>query len=178
MMILEWLLLAAAAAQLPAPACPIDRAAYRLNGAPGFTAGFARQDRRKAHASDLALWLKTPRRTYWFSFGSPNGYGGTYIAPDTDPRRSSAAAEPTQLPDPPAGEEPLVIHFDAFGRDLKAFASPPQSSDRPPALLFSRGLGPALWYNWVALAGGDEKAQQESMPTGLFEAAGCSGPPR
>ena len=177
-MIVEWFIAAAAAAQLPAPACPIERAVYRLQGAPAFTAGFARQDRRKAHGSDLSFWLRTPKRTYWFSFGSPNGYGGTYIAPDTDPRRSAAAPEPTELPEPPKGEEPLLIQFDAFARDLKAFDSPPQAANWAPALIFSRGLGPALWYSSVALAGGDEKAEQESMPIGLFQPAGCSGPPR
>ena len=77
-MLLAFLL--AAAVPSP-PACPMERAVYRLHGAPTFTAGFARHDRRNAYASDLAFWVKTPQRTYWFAFGSPNGYGGTFIAP-------------------------------------------------------------------------------------------------
>ena len=56
-------LLLAAAVPAP-PACPIDRAVYRLHGAPAFTAGFARHDRRNAYASDLAFWVRTPSRTY------------------------------------------------------------------------------------------------------------------
>jgi hypothetical protein len=169
-----------AAAVPAAPACPIERAVYRLDGDPTFTAGFARQDRRDSAVSDLVLWLKTAKRTYWFAFVSPNGYGGTYLRPEIDPRLSARlsddeerdAAERMQLPDA------LSLPFDAFAADLKAFSAPPQSGDKPPSLLFARALGPALWYGPVSLAGGDEKAQPESMPVGLFKAAGCGGPPR
>ncbi len=169
------------AAAVPAPpACPIERAVYRLDRAPQFTAGFARQDRRDSAVSDLVLWLNTPKRTYWFSFGSPNGYGGTYLAPEIDPRVSARlsdeeerdAAERMVLPDP------LSIEFDAFRSDLSAFRAPPQSRDKPPALLFARGLGPSLWYGPSTLAGNDPGAQPESMPGGFFKAAGCGGPPR
>jgi len=173
------LLAALASAPLAAPACPIDRAVYRLHGAPEFTAGFARQDRRKSYASDLVLWLRTPSRTYWFSFGSPNGYGGTYLEPDVDPRlaaRMDDEEERDSAQRVSAGE-PMSIQFDAFRPDLAAFESPPQAADRPPALLFARGLGPALWYDTARLAGNDRSAVQESMPIGLFEAAGCEGPP-
>jgi hypothetical protein len=157
-----------------APSCPINRTMYRLHGAPGFTAGFARQDRRKPSASDLAFWLKTPKRTYWFAFSSPNGYGGTYISPDVDPRRSAAGAEPLDPPPVAEGEEGVSIEFDAFTADRTAFEMPPQAKDRAPAFLFARGLGPALWYNAVGLSAGDSKAKVESMPIGLFEAAGCA----
>jgi hypothetical protein len=157
-----------------AAACPIDRAVYRLHGAPAFTAGFARQDPRKTYASDLVLWLKTPKRTYWFSFSTPNGYGGTYIWPEVDPRRSRASAEPLDPPPVPDQEEPAQIAFDAFGEDRSAFQMPPQSKDRAPAFLFARGLGPALAYEPVRLAAGDPKAEMENMPVGLFERAGCA----
>jgi len=172
-------LLLAAAAPAP-PACPIEKAVYRHRSDPGFTAGFARQDRRDSSASDLVLWLKTPKRTYWFAFGSPNGYGGTYLTPELDPRISVRlsddeerdAAERMQTPDP------LSIHFDAFRADLRAFSGPPQSSHKPPSFLFARSLGPALWYGPSTLAGNDPKAESEGMPIGLFVAAGCGGPPR
>jgi hypothetical protein len=172
-------LLLAAAMPSP-PACPIERAVYRLKGDPGFTAGFARQDRRNSGASDLVLWLKTPKRTYWFAFGSPNGYGGSYLTPELDPRLSVRLSDDEEWEagkrmEPP---DPLGIEFDAFRADLGAFRSPPQSSDRPPALLFARGLGPALWYGPSTLAGNDSTAEQEGMPIGLFVAAGCGGPPR
>ncbi|MEO7178871.1 MAG: hypothetical protein ABIW83_08505 [Allosphingosinicella sp.] len=172
-------LLLAAAVPTP-PACPIDRAVYRLHGDPKFTAGFARQDRRDSAVSDLVLWLKTPKRTYWFGFVSPNGYGGSYIVPDLDPRVSVRLsddeerdrAEKMEIPDP------LAFPFDAFTADLGAFKAPPQSRDKPPSLLFARGLGSALWYGPVNLSGGDASAVQEGMSVGLFEAAGCGGPPR
>jgi hypothetical protein len=159
---------------------PIERAVYRLHGDPKFTAGFARQDRRDSAVSDLVLWLKTPKRTYWFGFVAPNGYGGTYLTPELDPRLSvrlsddeeRAAAEKMEPPDP------LAIAFDAFAADLGAFKGPPQSRDKPPSLLFARGLGSALWYGPANLAGGDETATSEGMGIGLFEAAGCGGPPR
>lgn len=169
-------LLLAAAVPAP-PACPIERAVYRLHGAPQFTAGFARQDRRDTSASDLVMWLNTPRRTYWFAFGSPNGYGGTYLTPEIDPRVSVRLSdeEEREAAARMRMEEPLSLPFDAFAADLSAFRSPPQSGDKAPALLFARALGPALWYSPNALAGGE--AAEESMPVGLFEAAGCGGPP-
>ena len=168
------------AAALPSPpACPIERAVYRLHGAPQFTAGFARQDRRDTAVSDLVLWLNTPKRTYWFSFGSPNGYGGTYLAPEIDPRLSVRLSDDEERDAAKKMQtiEPLSLQFDAFAADLGAFGSPPQSSDKAPSLLFARGLGPALWYSPANLAGGDRGAQEESMPVGLFKAAGCAGPP-
>ena len=169
------------AASVPAaPACPIDRAVYRLKGDPRFTAGFARQDRRDSGVSDLVLWLNTPKRTYWFGFEAPNGYGGTYLSPELDPRVSIRLSDDAERDaagkmQPP---EPLNIEFDAFRSDLAVFKAPPRSSDRPPALLFARGLGPALWYGTSTLAGNDGAAEQEGMPIGMFVAAGCGGPPR
>ncbi|MET1109945.1 MAG: hypothetical protein ABWX67_00315 [Allosphingosinicella sp.] len=172
-------LLLAAAVPAP-PACPIEKAVYRLKADARFTAGFARQERRDSSASDLVLWLNTPKRTYWFAFGSPNGYGGTYLVPELDPRISvrlsddeeRAAAERMQPADP------LGLEFDAFAADLSAFQAPPQSSDRPPSLLFARGFGPALWYGPVNLSGNDPTAEEEGMPISLFVAAGCGGPPK
>jgi hypothetical protein len=169
-----------AAAVPPPPACAIEKAIYRLDRDPRFTAGFARQDRRDSAVSDLALWLKTPKRTYWFGFVSPNGYGGTYLIPELDPRLSVRlsddeerdAAERMKLPDA------LSLPFDAFASDLGAFKAPPQSRDRPPSLLFTRALGPELWYGPANLAGGDQKAEPESMPVGMFRASGCGGPPK
>ena len=161
------------------PVCTIDRAVYRLHGNPEFSAGFARQDRRKSLHSNLAFWLRTPDHVYWFSMESPNGYGGLYIRPDIDPRQSArlddegerAAYARIEALDPPR------IPLDAFRADLSAFDNAPQAEDPPPALLFARAVGPELWYDWTRLGGGDPGAVQESMPIGLFERAGCDGPP-
>ncbi|HYI41183.1 MAG TPA: hypothetical protein VE053_12785 [Allosphingosinicella sp.] len=169
-----------AAAVPAAPACPIEKAVYRLKGDPKFTAGFARQDRRDSGASDLVLWLNTPKRTYWFSFGSPNGYGGTYLAPELDPRISVRLSDDEERDAAKRMEPPeaLTTKFDAFRADLGAFVGPPQSTDKPPSFLFARDLGPALWYGPTTLAGNDSTAESEAMPIGLFVAAGCGGPPK
>jgi hypothetical protein len=168
-------MLAAAAAQLAQPACPIERQVYALQSDARFTAGFARLDPRLPFASKLAFWLKTPKRTYWFSFHSPNGYGGTIIMPDLDPEaalRSFTGDGPgAELPDG-EGEDPVTIAFDAFRPDLSAYGTPPQANDPAPARLFARELGAALWYNAGALAR-DPAAEAESMPSGMFEPTTC-----
>jgi hypothetical protein len=169
-----------AAAALAVPQCPIDRAVYRLNTAPEFTAGFIRQDRRKIRASDLVFWLKSPQRTYFFAFFAPNGHSGTYIGPDIDPRISATLDDDAEFEATKraAGEEPMMIEFDAFDPALKPYDTPPQADSPPPVRLFARQLVQALWYNVAAAAGNDEKAAQESIPAGMFEPAGCGGPPR
>ena len=167
-------ILLAAAAQLAQPACPIHRQVYRLQGDGRFTAGFARLDPRLPHASDLAFWLKTPARTYWFSFHAPNGYGGTMIMPDLDPEAAALtlaqdAPEPEKGAD---GEQPVLIAFDAFRSDLTVYEAPPQADDPAPARVFARELGSALWYNPAALAR-DPSATAEAMPIGMFAPAEC-----
>jgi hypothetical protein len=172
-------LLLAAAVPTPPP-CPIERAVYRLHGAPTFAAGFARQDRRNAATSDLAFWVETPLRTYWFSFGSPNGYGGTFISPGLDPRRTAGMDDDEEHEASKrlqAVEEPVSLGFHAFDSSLDALPYPPQTESSPPALIFVPDLGRTLWYKPVELAGGDPRARDEAMPTGLFEPAGCEGPP-
>ncbi len=168
-------LLAAVAAQLAQPACPIDRQVYRLQPDRRFSAGFAPIDKRLAFASDLHFWLKTPKRTYWFSFRAPNGYGGTIVMPDVSPAEAAKALRDDAAPPPaPADEgEPVAIEFDAFRPDLTVYPNPPQSSDPAPARLFTRGLGPSLWYEPEMLAGGG-KAERESMPIGMFAPAECA----
>lgn len=181
-MLLSLLLAAVApvAAAPSPPSCGIDRAVYRLHGAPAFTAGFARHDRRNSSASDLAFWVRSPARTYWFSFESPHGYGGTLISPALDPRRSVRMSDDelyAALDRLKSVEEPVSLGFHAFDPGLAAFESPPQTESAPPALVFVPDLGRTLRYNPVALAGGDEAARDEAMPTGFFEPAGRDGPP-
>ena len=173
-------LLLAAAVPVPPP-CPIEHAVYRLHGAPTFTAGFARQDRRNTLVSDLAFWVRTPARTYWFSFGTPNGYGGTFINPGLDPRRAAQMSDDEEheaLERIRGVEEPVSLGFHAFDSGLEALPYPPGTGSPPPSLIFVPELGRTLWYSPVELAGGDETARDEAMPTGFFEPAGCGGPPR
>jgi hypothetical protein len=120
--------------------------------------------------------VKTPRRTYFFSFQAPNGYGGTYIQPDIDPAVSARMSDEEQgaAAERLSAREPVLVEFDAFDSKLKALEGPPQAGGKAPALLFARGLGPALWYNAAGLSGGDEKAEAEALPIGFFRAAGCA----
>lgn len=168
-------LLLAAAVPTP-PACPIERAVYRLRGAPTFTAGFARHDRRNAYASDLAFWVRTPLRTYWFAFRSPNGYGGTFVSPALDPGRSARMSDDqlhAALDRLKAVQDPVSLGFHAFDSGLEAMPYPPAAAGSPPSLIFVPDLGRTLWYRPVELAGGDPTARDEAMPTGFFEPAGC-----
>lgn len=168
-------LLLAAAVPTP-PACPIDKAVYRLHGAPTFTAGFAPHDRRNAYASDLAFWVKTPLRTYWFAFGSPNGYGGTFVSPALDPGRAAGMSDDDlydALDRLKAVGEPVSLGFHAFDSGLEALPYPPQADGSAPALIFVPELGRTLRYQPVELAGGDPEARDEAMPIGFFEPAGC-----
>lgn len=170
------LALALAAAMPSPPDCPIERAVYRLHGAPAFAAGFARHDRRNAYASDLAFWVRTPARTYWFAFGAPNGYGGSFISPALDPQRSAGMSDDElyeALDRLKSVEEPVSLGFHAFDSGLEALPYPPQPDGSPPALIFVPELGRALSYQPVELAGGDSTALDEAMPTGFFEPAGC-----
>ncbi|HEX8301640.1 hypothetical protein [Sphingomonas sp.] len=185
------LLMPAAQAQqaplLDAPACPIVYSIYRLKGAPEFTAGFGQRAHPMA-TSDLMFWVRTPKRVYWFEFQSPNGYGGTWITPSVRPQLHDAEDKREDGEPPQAikdwkessaaaaeANDPLQdITFDAFKPDLESFASPPQSSDAAPARIFMRGLGQALWYSATWAAAGDRTAEQESVPTAMWEPAGCA----
>jgi hypothetical protein len=144
-----------ASVEAQAAGCPIDRAVYGQPGNAGVTAGFAHQRVRSDYASDLVFWVKSGAQMFWFSFASPNGYGGTYISPQIDPRLVRPTGDDGETPDArlpaarTAGQDAEVpsIAFDAFSRDLKAYGGPPQSADPAPAYLFSRQLGAAFHYN-------------------------------
>jgi len=123
--------------------------------------------------------MTTPRRTYWFAFSAPNGYGGTFISPDIDPRvaRQKTDAElDAEDRDVAQGDEELIaLEFDAFHADLTSYDAPPRSSDPAPARLFARRLGSSLWYNPVGLSGGDAAARQEAIPIAMFKPLRCRG---
>lgn len=141
---------------------------------PQFRAGFARTRHPSDMASDLRFFLQTPRRTYWFAFVASNGLGGTALAPEVSPHAPDDAPAPVVDADSLPGHG---LQFDAFAADLRAFDRPPQGHDRAPVHLFSRDLRTALWYDPVALSGGDARATQEAMPVGMFERAGCASRP-
>ena len=157
--------------------CPVDRAVYHLPMGPDFTAGFARQDPRKAERYDLVLWLKTPKRTYWFSFSEPDFHDGPFITPDVDPKLAAKMSDwELQYQGERPGSERQPIEFDTFSPELYAWRVP-SSINPPPALIFARGLARELWHNPARLAGGDHRAEQEDMPLGLFVLSECAPAP-
>ena len=162
--------------------CPIERAVYHLRIAPEFTAGFAPQDPRKAERHNLVFWLKTPKRTYFFSFHEPRGretgyiHEGAYIVPDIDPKRAARMDdyEVTEHRDWIRRAEP--IEFDTFSPDFYAWGVPGLGNPAPP-LIFARGIGPVLWRNPELLTVGEGQAEPEEMPLGIFELAACAPAP-
>jgi hypothetical protein len=154
--------------------CPVDRAVYRMRVSGDFSAGFARQDPRRAERYDLVFWLKTPKRTYWFSFSEPDFYDGPFISPTIDPGRAARMGD-TELE---MAAERIVgdpIAFDTFSHEFYAWRVP-SLINPAPSYLFARGLGRALWHDPKSLAGGG-RAEQEEMPLGIFELVECAAQP-
>ena len=130
--------------------CPIDRVVYRQPGNPETTAGFSRQIVKSSFASDIVFWLKSGQQQFWFGFSSPNGYGGTYIAPQIDPALVKPAKDDDSTPDDrlpgDKSEQPVSMMFDAFDAQQMTFDGPPQSTDHAPARIYARELGPLFHY--------------------------------
>ena len=160
--------------------CPVDRAVYHLlTGSfdpPEFTAGFARQDPRKAERYDLVFWLKTPKRTYFFSFSEPEWHDGPFITPDIDPKRAAQLSEwDLEIPYD-RFNPPHPVEFDTFSPELYNWGVPALINP-PPALIFARGLSRELWHHPQRLAVGGPPAEQEDMPIGLFVLSECAAAP-
>lgn len=139
--------------------CPIDRVIYTQSDAPDVIAGFAKQKVRSNFASDLVFFVQRGSDRFWFGFSSPNGYAGTYIHPQIDPKQvkqsNTDEAPDDRLPamiveDEEQADETSYdrqrMNFDAFKSDLTIFAGPPQSTDPSPAFIFARELGPHFYY--------------------------------
>lgn len=173
-----------ASVEAQAAGCPIERTVYAQPGNAGVTAGFTPQRVRSDYASDLVFWVKSGKQMFWFSFSSPNGYGGTYISPQIDPRLVKPAGEDGETPDArlpvaraagPDAEVPSIA-FDAFSRDLKAYAGPPQSTDPAPAYLFSRELGAAFHYNHNAYTLGPQ-TETVGIDIAFWRPVSCAAKP-
>lgn len=135
--------------------CPIERAIYTQAGNDGVEAGFVRQGVVTRFASDLVFYVRNEAHTKWFGFSSPNGYGGTYIDEQIDPKLVKQSEADDETPDDtlPRSETldqeddgSNMLPFDAFDAKLNAYNSPPMAKDPAPAFLFSRELGPYLHY--------------------------------
>jgi hypothetical protein len=158
--------------------CPVDRAVYHLRRDSAFTAGFARQDPRKAERYDLVFWLKTPKRTYFFSFSEPRRFDGVgaFISPEIDPRQAAAMDEYELEERTAEVRGKLALEFDSFSPELYDWSAP-FSHNPPPALIVCRGLAEALRSRPRELAGGDWGAEAEEMPSGLFLLSECAPAP-
>ena len=161
--------------------CPVDRAVYHLlTGSfdpPAFSAGFAKQDPRKAERYDLVFWLKTPKRTYFFSFSEPDWHDGPFITPDLDPKRSAKMNDwELEFQADQLSRDRRPIEFDTFSPELYNWRVPALTNP-PPALIFVRGLSRELWHHPDHLAVGNDPAEQEEMPIGLFVLSECAAAP-
>lgn len=160
--------------------CPVERAVYRLRTGmeTAFTAGFARQDPRKAERYDLVFWLKTPKRTYFFSFSEPERFvgGGPFISPEIDPKQAAAMDDYRLEYETERVRGDLALEFDTFSPELYEWGVP-AIINPPPALIVARGLARALRERPRELSGGDYRAEAEEMPGGLFLLSECAPAP-
>jgi hypothetical protein len=160
--------------------CPVERAVYRLRTGmeTAFTAGFERQDPRKAERYDLVLWLKTPKRTYFFSFSEPRRHegGGPMISPEIDPKRAARMNDYELEDETGRVRGHLALEFDSFSPELYEWGVPALINP-PPALIVARGLAEALRDRPRELSGGDYRAEAEDMPGGLFLLSECAPAP-
>lgn len=161
--------------------CPVDRAVYRLRTGmldADFSAGFARQDPRKAERYDLVFWLKTPKRKYFFSFSEPqrHEWGGPFISPDVDPKRAATMDDYRLEDETEEMRGQLSLEFDTFSPELYDWGIP-AIINPPPALIVCRGLAWELRHNPGKLSGGDDRAEPEEMPNGLFLLSECAAAP-
>jgi hypothetical protein len=143
----------------PKTVCPIERSLYTQKGNPGVSMGFAKQGLKTSYASDLVLYVQRGKDKFWFGFQAPNGYGGTYMYPRIDPKLVKVAPDgdtPSDTLQPgndtpeaieaAKGETVATLNFDAFDAKLDAFNGPPQLSNKAPAFIFARDLGPLFHY--------------------------------
>ena len=164
---------------LAAEDCPAERTLYALTGEEGrFEIGFLPSLHYASMASDLYLFLRTPQRSYWFTFSVSNGYGGMTLLPVTDPHRSDAQPDgPRQLlelgaDDPEALDVIESLRFYAMDEDFTFWFDPPNAGDPAPAYIMVPEIGLALWYGPSRLTD-DPAAERDPMPRGVFQRVDC-----
>lgn len=166
---------------LAADECPAERALYALTSEEGrFEVGFVRSRNHASMASNLYLFLRTPQRTYWFTFSVSNGYSGMTLIPVTDPSRSDAEPDgPKELidlgtDDPEALDTLRALRFYAMDEDFTFWFEPPNEGDPAPAYLMVPEIGLALWY-FAGRLTDDPAADRDPMPRGMFLTEACLG---
>jgi len=155
------------------PICPAERAIYTLKSDPAFTAGFIPAEHFASMASDLYFWIKSPQRTYWFTFSISNGYGGIslgpigdpYVAADGDPDNGPVTLDAGELNRPYMRVYPMR-------KDWMVLDNPPSSGDPAPDVMFTPEIGTVLWYAPRAIST-DQTAMRDPMDRGVFLRSGC-----
>ncbi len=154
--------------------CPAERALYELTTEDGrFEVSFLRAKHQASMASDLYLVLKTPQRSYWFTFSVSNGYSGMTLTPVTDPGRADAAPDgPRELidffsEDPEDLDVLRALRFYAMDEDFTFWFEPPNAGDSAPMYVMVPEIGLALWYSAGKLTE-DPEADRDPMPRGVF----------
>ncbi|MBL8579438.1 MAG: hypothetical protein JNK47_19725 [Mesorhizobium sp.] len=154
-------------------ACAAEQATYTLKSNPAFSAGFIPAKHFASTPSNLYFWIKSPQRTYWFTFGVGVGYTGISLGPVGDPYVADGG-------DPDNG--PVVIEPDdtssrslriyPMQRDFTVLENPPNAGDPAPDVWFAPEIGSVLWYSPrdVTL---DETAERDPMERGVFIRTGC-----
>ena len=91
-------------------------------------------DPRKAERYDLVFWLKTPKRTYFFSFSEPqrHEWGGPVISPDLDPRRAAGMDEYRLEDETERMRGHLSLEFDTFEPGIVRLGHSGDHRIRPP----------------------------------------------
>ena len=154
-------------------ACAAERATYTLKSNPAFSAGFIPAKHFASTPSNLYFWIKSPQRTYWFTFGVGMGYtgislgpvGDPYVADGGDPDNGPVVLEPDET-----SSHSLRIY--PMQRDFTVLENPPNAGDPAPDVLFAPEIGSVLWYapRDVTL---DETAERDPMERGVFIRTGC-----
>jgi hypothetical protein len=180
-------LVAPASAHSPVPACPAEKAVYRLQTEDGpLEMGFLEATNFTSVASDLYLYLTTTQRSYWFTFSVSNGYSGMTLHPVSDPGANDAKESgPRELledyfaddADPVRAEIWSSLRFYSLDADLTFLFEPPRSGEPAPAYIMAPELGLTLWYEPKALTE-DLAAERDSIPRGMFALADCLHEPR
>lgn len=140
--------------------CRITDARYEMIGNRDVSAGFKLIKLPDGWASDLALFIKTPRgQTYWFLFDVGTA---RYINLISTTNVEEASWTP---PSADGGQRPLSeMHFLAANKALLVAPSIPKSHDQAPDYILLPDLSEVLAYR---------AEPRENIPTGFFSVTRC-----
>jgi hypothetical protein len=136
------------AVPMPAAACSIEQAVYRIDGAAGFQITFRKAETLTAW-SDLDAILTTPSRELVLGMTASNGYPEEFLV--------------LEDPDGTGPADAGSFRFFSFDKGLQPQGLPSSDHVAPDYLLIP-DLGSYLFYY---------SGQQEFLPTGMWRRQGC-----